>query len=115
MTQWEWTESEKSLIEHLNKWINHPSMSGTMFAAFTQIIGKTTLLNLRILGLQQRVATAISPIHLMTIADEIGLAIQELAGRPEVLYFSELHCTMFALPGLLLYNVGMFHIAFANL
>ena len=84
-------------------------MSGIMFASFTLIIGKTTLLNLRILGLQQCVANAaINQLHPLTLADEISLAIQELAGHPEVMYFSELHCAMFALPGLLLYNVDRY-------
>lgn len=109
MTQWGWAESEKCLIQHLNKWINHPSMSGTIFALFTQITGKTALLNLRILGLQQRVATAISPVHLLTIADEIGLAIQDLAARGDLVYLSELHCAMLSLPGLLLHKVIVLH------
>lgn len=80
-------------------------MSGTIFAPFTVIIGKTTLLNLRLLGLQWRVATTLSPNDLMSVADEIGLAIQEVIGRAEVVYLSELHCAMLVLPALLLYNV----------
>lgn len=114
MVQWVWTDREKALIEHLNKWTNHPSMSGTLLSTITLIIGKTTLLNLRILGLQMRVAPTISPIHLLSIADEIGIAIQELAARPEVRYVSQLHCVMLVLPAMLLHNVCSAHHAVAD-
>jgi hypothetical protein len=102
---WNYDSKEKRLIEHLHLWLNSPNLRGPHLGQ-AQILGKTTLLKLRVIGLLQSSDPKVGGASILSLAEEIAIAIGRLASNGEIIYWYEVIFCLLPMPGILLHNVS---------
>lgn len=103
---WNIDLKEKRLIDHLTLWLNNPSLRGGQESQ-AQIIGKTTLLKLRVIGLLQNSDPKVTSSSILSLTEDIGTIIARIAATGEILYWFDVLCALLPMPGLLLHNVSL--------
>jgi len=102
---WTYNMKEKRLIDHLNAWLNSPRLRGPLVGQ-AQILGKVTLLRLRVIGLLQNVDPKITGSSILSFIEEIITIVARLAHNAELIYWVDVSWSLLPMPGILLHNVS---------
>lgn len=99
---WNYEAKHARLVDHLRFWIGNSSLQGS-HAKQAEVIGKITLLKLRIIGLLQKQDGKANCGPVLSLAEEIGGVIE---GAADLMYWFDISCCLLPMPGILLHNVS---------
>lgn len=103
---WPHEQQEKRLADHMNAWMNNPSLRGS-FRHQAQLISQVVALKVRVTLVLQGADRTIPVSTLVSQAEDIGALITGLAAAGEFLYWYDLIYWMIPMPGIMLHKVGV--------